>query len=53
MMTCLVIHYFYELFTDVRNITHNNRIPMEIRHTISLTTENELETETFYFSEIF
>ena len=26
---------------------------MEIRHTISLTTENELEIETFYFSEIF
>lgn len=26
---------------------------MEIRHTISLTTEKELETESFYFSEIF
>jgi hypothetical protein len=24
MTTCIVIHYFYELFNDVRIITHNN-----------------------------
>ena len=28
---------------------HNNRIPMEIRHTISPTTKHELET--FYFTD--